>query len=49
VRWAVPVGVVQDPTLGQEYFDTCAPVVDVRIAQAGVRLAAFLNNAFQSA
>uniref|UniRef100_A0ACD5UWR6 Uncharacterized protein n=1 Tax=Avena sativa TaxID=4498 RepID=A0ACD5UWR6_AVESA len=39
-------GVEQDITLGDEYFFKALPVVEKRIAQGGVRLAAILNRIF---
>uniref|UniRef100_A0A1D1YVZ5 Aspergillus nuclease S1 n=1 Tax=Anthurium amnicola TaxID=1678845 RepID=A0A1D1YVZ5_9ARAE len=38
--------VEQDTTLGDEYFFSRFPIVEKRIAQAGVRLAALLNKIF---
>jgi hypothetical protein len=32
------------PALGDAYFNASFPVINARIAQGGVRLAAFLNN-----
>ncbi|KAJ0989154.1 hypothetical protein J5N97_007510 [Dioscorea zingiberensis] len=40
--------VEQDSTLGDEYFQSRLPVVEKRIAQGGVRLAAILNGLFDS-
>ncbi|KAI5010379.1 hypothetical protein ZWY2020_012516 [Hordeum vulgare] len=39
-------GVKQDSTLGDEYYFKALPVVQKRIAQGGVRLAAILNRIF---
>ncbi|KAF7018973.1 hypothetical protein CFC21_032206 [Triticum aestivum] len=39
-------GVKQDSTLGDEYYSEALPVVEKRIAQGGVRLAAILNRIF---
>ncbi|VAH53054.1 unnamed protein product [Triticum turgidum subsp. durum] len=39
-------GVKQDSTLGDEYYSAALPVVEKRIAQGGVRLAAILNRIF---
>lgn len=40
--YAIP----NDGELGQDYFDTNIPVVEQRLAIAGVRLAAMLNEVF---
>ncbi|XP_017221267.1 endonuclease 3 [Daucus carota subsp. sativus] len=40
--------VTQGAALGDEYFLSCLPVVEKRLAQAGVRLAATLNRIFSS-
>ncbi|EMS50011.1 hypothetical protein CFC21_019522 [Triticum aestivum] len=39
-------GVKQDSTLGDDYYSAALPVVEKRIAQGGVRLAAILNRIF---
>ncbi|XP_037487594.1 endonuclease 4-like [Triticum dicoccoides] len=39
-------GVKQDSALGDEYYSAALPVVEKRIAQGGVRLAAILNRIF---
>ncbi|KAF8762761.1 hypothetical protein HU200_009068 [Digitaria exilis] len=41
-------GVQQDPILQEYYFFAALPVVQKRIAQGGVRLAAILNKIFSS-
>ncbi|XP_074294062.1 endonuclease 2 [Silene latifolia] len=40
-------GVDEDSTLEDEYFESRLPTVNIRLAQAGVRLAATLNNIFR--
>lgn len=40
----IPQGVITNPNLADPYFNASYPVINTRIAQAGVRLAAFLNN-----
>ncbi len=42
-QYAYPIP--KDGQLGQEYFDRCVHIVDRRLSTAGVRLAAFLNDA----
>lgn len=39
--------VVENPDLSTEYYNQAAPVINLRIAQGGVRLAALLNHIFQ--
>ncbi|KAK1301855.1 Endonuclease 2 [Acorus calamus] len=41
-------GVEQDSTLADEYFFSRLPVMEKRIAQAGVRLAVLLNRIFNA-
>jgi hypothetical protein len=38
--------VVQNPDLSTAYYNQAAPVINLRIAQGGVRLAALLNHIF---
>jgi hypothetical protein len=40
------VDAMQSKNLGQEYYDTHMPVVQLRIEKAGIRLAGLLNNIF---
>ncbi|KAK9705207.1 hypothetical protein RND81_07G040800 [Saponaria officinalis] len=39
-------GVDEDSTLGDDYFESRVPTTNIRMAQAGVRLGATLNNIF---
>lgn len=39
-------GVIENPDLTRAYYVTNVPVINLRIAQAGVRLASFLNAIF---
>ncbi len=41
--------VPRDGALGEAYFERCLPIVERRLQQAGVRLAAALNRAFTKA
>ncbi|XP_050918041.1 endonuclease 4-like [Lathyrus oleraceus] len=37
----------EDATLEDDYFLSCLPIISLRLAQGGVRLAATLNRIFQ--
>ena len=43
---AQAAGIPKDRQLGQAYFERCIPVVEKRLATAGVRLAELLNGVF---